>query len=82
MARPRERSPICEPGDPLALERCYAKEPEGWSEETLREAVEMQRREREGRLAAKARRRVKERERCGMPKSTISISETTDTNDS
>lgn len=58
--RPRERAPICEPGDPLALERCYGKEPEGWSEETLKAAVEMQRREREGRLAAKERRRVKE----------------------
>lgn len=57
--KPKERAPICEPGDPTALERCYAKEPEGWTEETLREAVEMQRREREGRLAAKARRRAK-----------------------
>lgn len=55
--KPRERAPIREPGDPLALERCYAAEPEGWSEETLRAAVEMQRQEREKRIAAKARRK-------------------------
>lgn len=59
--RVKERAPICEPGDPIALERCYVKEPEEWTEETLRAAVEMQRKEREGRLAAKARRKVKER---------------------
>lgn len=59
IKRPRERPPICEPGDPLALERCYAKEPEAWTEETLRAAVEMQRAERERRLAAKARRKAK-----------------------
>lgn len=57
MRRPKERAPICEPGDPLALERCYAAEPEAWTEETLRAAVEMQRQEREKRIAAKARRK-------------------------
>lgn len=58
--RPKERAPICEPGDPLALERCYAHAPEEWTEETLMEAIEMQRKERDGRIAAKARRKVKE----------------------
>ncbi len=59
-AKPVERKSLAEPGDPVALERCYAAEPERWDEATLEAAVEMQRREREGRLAAKARRRPKE----------------------
>lgn len=59
-AHPPERAPIREPGTPLALERCYGKEPEMWTEEMLRAVVEMQRQERERRLAAKARRKVRE----------------------
>lgn len=84
--RPAERKPLAEAADPLALERCYAKEPEAWTDETLRTAVELQRREREGRLAAKARRRIKERKTAeclsGTPTSMISTSETLNTNDS
>lgn len=50
-----------EPNDPIALERCYETAPEQWTDEMLAAAVEMQRREREGRLAAKQRKRARER---------------------
>ena len=62
LRRPRpteRRSPLSEPNDPLALERCYADQPEGWDEATLTAAVELQRVEREARLTAKARKTAK-----------------------
>lgn len=76
--KPKERAPICEPGDPVALERCWATAPEEWTEEVLRAAVELQRKEREGRLAKV---KVKER-KCGTSKSKKSLSETEDSNGS
>lgn len=54
------KTPIAEPGsEPLGLEAFYDAEPERWSEEVLRAAVEAQRRERDVRFAALARKKTK-----------------------
>ena len=52
---PPRISPLAELADPLALERCYSDQPEGWDDATLEAAIALQRAEREARLEAKAR---------------------------
>ena len=49
--------PLAEPASPAALDIFYDEAPEHWTPEQLARAVELQRAERDARIAAKARRK-------------------------